>query len=128
MLPDSRSICGLIALCDLYEAQRSSGIYRFSVREMAQLDNGDVVVLRSDLGWSQRYVDTQELPELQAVMTMVGNVLLPDDDDDEEPHPWEYLAFLAAARGLSVTPQQLREVPYCVYLSDEVINLCTEPR
>lgn len=123
---ESGGVVGLIAMCDWAELQPSSPReYRFEVREMALLDNGDLVVLRDDLGWTIGFVGSEGPPELQGVLTTVGHVVLPDEDShNPEPHPWEWLAQLAAARGISVTPQQLRDVPYRMYLSDRVIKLC----
>ena len=50
----------------------------------------------------------------------VLNVVLPDDDDSGEPHPWEWLAGLGRARGLDVTADGLRALPYEVVLGDDV--------
>jgi hypothetical protein len=46
--------------------------------------------------------------------------VLPDDDDCEDAHPWEWLAELARARGLDVTSEDLRLLPYEVVLDDSV--------
>jgi hypothetical protein len=51
------------------------------------------------------------------------NVVLPDDDDSEEDHPWEWLAELARERGLSVAAEHLRNLPYRVELTDRVLRL-----
>ena len=37
-----------------------------------------------------------------------------------EAHPWSWLAALAEARGLSVTADDLRALPYEVVLTDDV--------
>ena len=47
-------------------------------------------------------------------------VVLPDDDDDHEPHPWSWLSDLARARGLDVTADDLRALPYDVVFTDEL--------
>jgi len=50
----------------------------------------------------------------------VLTVVLPDDDDDPEPHPWSWLSDIARARGLDVTANDLRELPYEVVFTDEL--------
>jgi len=45
-------------------------------------------------------------------------VVLPDDEDDTEPHPWSWLSDLAEARGLAATAADLRELPYDVVFTD----------
>ena len=48
------------------------------------------------------------------------NVVLPDDDESGEDHPWSWLADLARARGLNVTAEDLRGLPYEVILAEDV--------
>ena len=50
----------------------------------------------------------------------VLNVVLPDDDEPAEDHPWSWLADLARARGLSVSEDDLRSLPYEVIITDKV--------
>ena len=125
-MTDSK-LTALVALCDLSDDQPASPrSERFDVSEAAQLANGDIVVLRY-LGWTSGYVGGYWRPDLDDVLSSVENVVLPDEDDPPscEPHPWEWLATLAAKRGISVTAEQLKEVPYRIYLSDRAIKHCT---
>ena len=50
----------------------------------------------------------------------VLNTVLPDDDEEAacEAHPWEWLAALARARGITVTADELRRLDYEVVFSD----------
>jgi hypothetical protein len=52
----------------------------------------------------------------------VLNVVLPDDDESEDDHPWSWLAELAQARGLDLTAEDLQALPYEVILTDRVIR------
>ena len=122
-------VTGLIASCDVRDDQPSSARqYWFRVSELAQLANGDLVLLR-DLGWTTRFIGGDGPPDIvdiNDVVSTVEQVVLPDEDSPGwEPHPWEWLVTLAAERGLSVTAEQLREVPYRIYLSDRVVELCS---
>jgi hypothetical protein len=42
------------------------------------------------------------------------NVVIPDDDDDPDDHPYEWLAELLAEQGIEVSSDQLRVLPYRV--------------
>jgi hypothetical protein len=53
------------------------------------------------------------------IIDTVHAVVLPDPDDGEK-HPWAWLAQLARARGLNVTPEDLHGLPYEVVLTDSV--------
>jgi hypothetical protein len=46
--------------------------------------------------------------------------LLPDDDEGPEPHPWWWLSELARSRGLDVTADDLRALPYDVVFTGEL--------
>ena len=119
-------ITALIAFCDVADDQPSSPMEdRFDVSELAQLANGDLVLLRN-LGWTTGYIGEYEPPDIDEVLSAVETVVLPDEDSPGcEPHPWEWLVALAAERGLSVTAKQLREVPYRIYLSDRAVKYCS---
>ena len=126
MITDS-NLTALIASCDVADDQPPSPReYRFQVSELAQLANGDLVLLRDRLGWTVGFIGEDGPPNIDEVLSSVENVVLPDEDAPGcEPHPWEWLVTLAAERGLSVTAEQLKEVPYRIYLSDRVLELCS---
>ncbi|MFI6761926.1 hypothetical protein ACIBF5_22570 [Micromonospora sp. NPDC050417] len=53
--------------------------------------------------------------------------VLPDDDECTQAHPWAWLAELARARGLDVTSEELRGLPYEVVLTDRVARWLSPP-
>ena len=97
--------------------------------ELAELENGDRVLLRN-LGWTDGWVGGYASPTIDETISAVEMVTLPDEgppgcEPDPEPHPWEWLATLAGERGLSVTAEQLKELPYKIYLSDRLLKFCS---
>lgn len=114
---------GLGAICDLLtrgvDGARSLS---FSVSEFALLDDGRRVILHEDRGFTigsgRGGTLGHETPE--TITSDVLNVVLPDDDDSDDDHPWSWLAELCRARGLDVTADDLRDLPYMVILSDSV--------
>lgn len=124
---ESAEIVGLIAMCDVAEDQpESSREYRFAVTEFAQLATGDTVVMRDGLGWTIGFVGSDGPPDIADVLTTVGQVVLPDEEDppNPEPRPWEWLVELASMRDLSATVEQLKGLPYRIFLSERVVDLC----
>ena len=130
-LPPVKSgrVVGLGAICDLRpqtsdEARSES----FSVREFVILEDGRRVILHEDrgftLGWrssgESRCADIREHVTLESLTQDVLNVVLPDDDKCAEDHPWSWLSDLARARGLNMTAEDLRGLPYEVIFTDKV--------
>lgn len=120
---------GLGALCDLRETSEDGRSVSFSVDEFALLEDGRRVVLRNlgfTIGMGSRDPGAPEVWKTYPTETItqdVLNVVLPDDDDSGEDHPWEWLASLARERGLMVTAEDLRALPYRVHLADGVLRL-----
>ena len=120
-------VVGLGLICDL--DQVNADTQGFEVSEFVTLDDGRRVLLhdggrgfglavRSTGDWTPgdvRWRLTLEMLTHDALM-----VVLPDDDDDPEPHPWSWLSDLARARGLDVTADELRALPYDVVFTDEL--------
>jgi hypothetical protein len=50
----------------------------------------------------------------------VLNVVLPDDDESGEDHPWEWLAEQARLQGIDVTADELKALPYEVILTERL--------
>ena len=48
----------------------------------------------------------------------VLNVVLPDDDEEREEHPWLWLAELARVKGIDVTADELSRLDYDVVFTD----------
>ena len=122
-------VVGVGAICDL-RPQRSDEArsQSFSVSEFVALEDGRRVILHDDrgftIGWrSSGEPASGDIPGHETLESMTRNVLnvvLPDDDESGEEHPWSWLADLARARGLDVTAEDLRGLPYEVVFTDEV--------
>jgi hypothetical protein len=116
-------VIGLGAICDLrtqgFDDEHSQ---HFSVSEFVLLENGRRVILHKDRGFTigsgAGAVRDYETPD--SITHDVLNVVLPDDDECEDDHPWSWLAKLARARGLDVTAEDLQRLPYDVILSANV--------
>jgi hypothetical protein len=50
----------------------------------------------------------------------VLTAVVPDDDNSEDEHPYEWLADLCHRHGLDATADDLRRVPYIIELSSEL--------
>lgn len=100
----------------------------FSVSEFVTVEDGRRVILHEDRGFtfgpvtSVRWgpLDIRGDETLESLTRDVLNVVLPDDDEPAEDHPYSWLADLARARGLDVTADDLRTLPYEVIFSDKV--------
>ena len=122
-------VVGLGAVCDL-GPQRSNEArsQSFSVSEFVTLEDGRRVVLHEDRGFTIGLRSSGELDPgeirghetLESLTRDVLNVVLPDDDECAEDHPWSWLAGLARARGLNVTADDLRGLPYEVIFTDDL--------
>ena len=116
-------VVGLGAICDLgtpgFDDEHSQ---RFPVSEFVLLENGRRVILHEDRGFTigSRAGAVRDYETRDRITQNVLNVVLPDDDDCEDDHPWSWLAELARARGLAVTAEDLRGLPYEVILTDGV--------
>jgi hypothetical protein len=121
-------VVGLGAICDLDprtpDKARSQS---FSVSEFVTLEDGRRVILHEDRGFTiglgssrETTADLRRGLTLEVLTRQALNVLLPDDDVPAEAHPYSWLADLARARGLNVTADDLRSLPYEVTFTDEV--------
>lgn len=123
-------VVGLGAICDLRTPRSNDGRSQsFSVSEFVTLDDGRRVILHEDrgftIGWGSSVSDASDIREgltPDSITRNVLNVVLPDDDECGDDHPWSWLADLARARGLDVTEEDLRNLAYEVILSDKVIR------
>jgi hypothetical protein len=118
-------VVGLGAICglrtpDFDDDGRSQS---FWVSEFARLANDRRVILHEARGFtvgggsSSGTVQDDLTPD--SITRDVLNVVLPDPDDGED-HPWSWLAQLARFRGLDVTAEELRDLPYEVILTDSL--------
>ena len=118
-------------ICDLRPpAPEPPNSRSFSVSEFVRLDDGRCVLLHEErggtisapMGPGARELTSEYRGTTESITEFVLDVVLPDDDEEArlEAHPWTWLASLAQARGLSVTPEQLRRLDYEVVLTDEL--------
>ncbi|WP_143740282.1 hypothetical protein, partial [Micromonospora echinospora] len=114
-------IVGLGATCDLARAYPEDVCTRsFIVSEFVKLEDGRRVLLHAERGLTLTARSTGApgggaipLHETRDSLTQdVLTVVLPDDEESGEEHPWSWLAELAQARGLEVTADDLRGLPY----------------
>jgi hypothetical protein len=121
-------VVGLGAICDLDprtpDKARSQS---FSVSEFVTLEDGRRVILHEDRGFTIGLGSSREtaadLPRgltLEVLTRQALNVVLPDDDVPAEAHLYSWLADLARARGLNVSADDLRSLPYEVIFTDKV--------
>jgi hypothetical protein len=109
----------------------------FDVSEFADLSDGRrvtlhsergfsiVAVMRSVLGGSELAIasEHQEVRDKWQFLTLNGlerdvlSTVLPDGDEPEDEHPWEWLAQLLVAKGVQVVAADLRHIPYVVEFS-----------
>jgi hypothetical protein len=121
-------VVGLGAICDLGPRSDGGGDQSFSVSEFVTLEDGRRVMLHEDRGFTIGWRSSGESGSgdirghetLESMTRNALNVLLPDDDECAEDHPWSWLADLARARGLNVTAEDLRGLPYEVIFTDKV--------
>jgi hypothetical protein len=120
------SVVGVGAVCELVQDAPNPGNQKsFTVSEFVLREDGNRVILHRDRGFSISNALPTDVWEWGTVESMTRNVLntvLPDDDDSGEEHPWEWLAELAQSQGISVTADDLRDLPYEVVLSEELLS------
>lgn len=122
-------VVGLGAICDLRPPRSDqAGSQSFSVSEFVALEDGRRVILHEDRGFTVGLRSTgksdpgdlREHETLESLTRDVLNTVLPDDEEPAEDHPYSWLADLARARGLNVTADDLRSLPYEVIFTDKV--------
>jgi hypothetical protein len=100
----------------------------FVVQEFAELDDGRRLTLHEERGFTGVTMacegsapsDQWRLLTLENLERDVRTTVLPDDDDTEDEHPWEWLAGLLHARGVEATAEELRLLPYDVEFSERL--------
>lgn len=120
-------VIGIGAYCELAE-QGDKRTQSFDVSEFIVLETGERVWIHHERGFTSGLGHTsQEDETLSSSMTIaeltndVLTAVLPDEGfGDGEDHPWEWLAELAQARGLTITVDELKRLPYEVVFTDAV--------
>ena len=94
----------------------------FWVSEFALLADGRRVILHEERGFTlgSKFGDVKGSLTSETIARNVLGVVLPDDDECGDEHPWSWLAELARNRGLDVSTEDLRGLPYDVVLTEGV--------
>lgn len=117
--PDASASDGAVvavgAVCDVAVPwNQSTGAVSFALSEYLDLEAGKRVVLHNDRGVTVgvRGSSSSDFTASELRDHFLG-ALLPDEGEEPgEPHPWSWLAELAAAHGVRVTPEELKSLPY----------------
>jgi hypothetical protein len=129
-------VVALGAWCDLVppeESAASPGGLSFDVHEFAMLADGRRLTLHTGRGFTS-YArasypagnepsdepDPWSLMTRESVESGVRNVVLPDDDESHDEHPYGWLSELLRQQDVDVSVEQLRRVPYRIELSDRL--------
>jgi hypothetical protein len=132
------------AWCDLVppeESTASPGGLSFDVHEFAVLADGRRLTLGTGRGFTTfvrvSYLAGTEPPEdpdpwslvtRESVESSVRDVVRPDDDDDHDEHPYEWLSGQLRRQGVDVSAEQLRRAPYSIEFSDRLDRRLTASR
>jgi hypothetical protein len=100
----------------------------FDVHEFADLDDGRRLTLHEERGFTiSLRASTGPAPSdqwryltLEHLERDVLTTVLPDDDDTQDEHPWEWLAGLIRAHGVEATADEVRVLPYDVVFSERL--------
>jgi chloramphenicol 3-O-phosphotransferase len=98
------------------------GAVSIDVCEYALLADGTRVGYDDSRGYTSVANDGDTWRHLsrESVEDDVRNVLLPDDDEDLEPRPWEDIARRLRVHGVEASPAALEQLPFEIVLGDEL--------
>ncbi len=83
------------------------------VAEYGKLDNGELILLANDRGWSST-LRWNQIPASQLERSIVESTrhcLLPDSDDDTDERDWPRVQDALRRHGHVLSLEQLRELP-----------------
>jgi len=100
----------------------------FVVHEFAELADGRRLTLHEERGFTTCSIassgpapsDQWRGLTLEHLEADVRTTVLPDDDDTQDEHPWEWLAGLLHVHGVEATAEELRLLPYDVVFSERL--------
>lgn len=117
-------VIGVGAICDV-RAKRDDDpcSMSFSVAEFVTLSGGRRVILHEERGFTLGGRGPRAYCTREMLVRNALNAVLPDENETVESHPWVWLAERARARGIDVTPGDLRQLEYQVIFSNEVATL-----
>lgn len=112
------------AICDLSPIGNDLRQASFIVSEFAVLENGECIILHSDRGFTgvSTAGDVWAHQSVEGLARDVLTTVLPDDPDTRDEHPWNWLVELLQRQGVKATVRDLRQVPYEVVLTDDVLK------
>ncbi len=112
--------------CDLRKEDASTMSFSCSIVEFVELSTGRRVPI-DERGFTIGYrsTSTESLvpactETLDSLTGFVLNTVLPDDDEDPEDHPWEWLAHQSRESGVDTSADDLRVLEYRVVFSDRI--------
>lgn len=120
---------GVLGPADYLGTPKESGTtLRFSVREFAILADGRGLTLHDERGFglSSGAENPWRSVTPESLKRDVRTTVLPDEDDPEDEHPYDWLADLLRAHEVEASPQHLRTVPYAVEFSRRLQGLLAE--
>jgi hypothetical protein len=105
----------------------------FVVHEFAELADGRRLRLHEERGFTTGLggsapSDMWRYLTLEHLERDVRTTVLPDDDDTQDEHPWEWLARLIRAHGVEATAGELSLLPYDVVFSERLRARLGSPR
>lgn len=117
---DSQPV-SLGAHCRLCDTADKDVAQNFAVSEFVAFEDGARLMLHDDRGFTlgSNHADGHRVSRTQLI-DQVLSVVLPDDDDSLDEHPWNELVEQASAAGVDVSESVLRKLPYMVLLADDV--------
>ena len=101
----------------------------FVVHEFAELADGRRLTLHEERGFTTGVTlasrgpmpgDSWRQLTLEQLERDVRTTVLPDDDDTQDEHPWEWIAELLHVHGVEATAEELRLLPYDVVFSERL--------
>ena len=98
------------------------------VHEFAELADGRRLTLHEERGFFTGTMasrgpapsDQWRYLTLENLERDVRTTVLPDNDDTQDEHPWEWLAGLLHVHGVEATAEELRVLPYDVVFSERL--------
>jgi hypothetical protein len=131
----SNEVVGLGAWCDFVPPKLSlaspAGV-SFVVHEFAVLPGGRRITVHTERGFGvsgpRRPTARDPLAGLtgEQIEAEVRTTVLPGEESATDGHPYGWLRELLLERGVSVTAETLRSVPYMVEFSDRLQGLLDE--
>jgi hypothetical protein len=122
-------VIGTLAICDLDETPTDNVGPSINVKitQYVRLSDESLIRLDMDRGFTDvRSGADEDVSWKRSADGLIAEILdLVQGDDRHNPgtHPWEDLAEAAQRRGVDVDGATLRELPYRVLLTDELIDL-----